>query len=98
MSEDERSSLKRAGAYISAVKWQEAKTMRDFAPHEYTIRKWNEALEPEFVWFVEWIRREGYTEQWGGRKYAYLDIDGHKYWTMGAPISQTIVINREVLT
>ena len=45
MPTDEANNLERARAYIAAVRWQEAKTMREFAPHEYTIRKWNEELE-----------------------------------------------------
>ena len=27
-------------------------------------------------------------------KFIYLDIDGRQYWTMGAPLSNTIILNR----
>jgi hypothetical protein len=29
-----------------------------------------------------------------GTTYTYRNIDDYKYWTMGAPLSQTILINR----
>jgi len=71
--------------------------MRSFAPHEYTVREWNLALQREFEWFVLLIRGHGYRAQWGKREFTYLALDGQKYWTMGNPLSQTVVINREML-
>ena len=32
--------------------------------------------------------------RWGKYNFPYLIIDGWKYWTMGAPIEETIIINR----
>ena len=32
------------------------------------------------------------------RSYTVLDTDSMKYWTMGASIAETILINRKVLT
>jgi hypothetical protein len=43
------------------------------------------------------IRQAGYKADYRGTTYTYLDIDGWQYWTMGAPLSQTILINRAKL-
>ena len=32
------------------------------------------------------------------RSYTALDFDGMKYWTMGASVTETILINRKQLT
>ena len=90
-----REELDRARTYIGSVRWQNAKTYEAFAPHEYTVRKWNPDLDDEFVNFVELIRSAGYKEKWKKRWWTYLDVVGHRYWTMGAPIEITIIINRE---
>jgi hypothetical protein len=40
------------------------------------------------------IRKNGYVEEFTGWKYTYFDIGGYQYWTMGAPLEETILINR----
>jgi hypothetical protein len=88
-----------ARAYIAGVRWQFAKTMPKW-PHEYTVRKWRPDLERQFVDFVELSRRAGVVEPWPRDaavpryRLAYLELDGWEYWTMGAPVSETTVINR----
>lgn len=86
----------RAKAFITASRWQFAKTMPQF-PHEYTVRAWAEkaGTVPEFEHFVMFIRETGTPREWHGRRFIYLEIDGWKYWTMGNPLSETTVINRE---
>ncbi len=80
-----------AGALLNAP-FQYAKTMPEF-PHHYTLRKkW--ASEQDFWDVVQFIRDNGYREKWGGRWYTYLDINGQRYWTMGAGLQATILINR----
>ena len=46
---------------------------------------------------VQFIRDHGYREVFEptGKEMTYLDIGGWKYWTMGAPLPETILINRE---
>jgi hypothetical protein len=90
--------LDRIRAYIATVRWQNAKTLAKTAPHEYTIREWTPAREGDFVFFVQWIRANGYARQWGKRTFVYFDVDGFKYWTMGDTLDNTIVLNREPLT
>ena len=40
------------------------------------------------------IRNAGYEGSFARRTYLYLDCDGWQYWTMGAKLSDTILINR----
>jgi len=92
-----------ARAYIAEVRWQFAKTMPQW-PHEYTVRKWRPDRERDFVEFVLLIRRAGTVKPWPRDakvpryRLMYLELDGWEYWTMGAPVRETTVINRAVLT
>src|SRR5947209_5125934 len=88
-----------ARAYIAKVQWQFAKTMPRW-PHEYTVRTWRPELEAEFWSFAVLIRSDGVVKPWPREAstprymHTYLEVDGWEYWTMGAPISETTVINR----
>lgn len=93
MTEAERSLLR---TFIASRRWQFASTMPD-NPHWYTVRKWCPEGEAEFEEFVRIIREHGDDEIFEGRPYRYLDFEGHHYWTMGAPIAETTVINRNPL-
>ena len=78
---------------IARCHWTFAKTM-PFAPHEYIVRDKCPLTDEEFVYFVEMQRKYGIKERWGKYNNPYLYIDDYKYWTMGAPIEETTVINR----
>jgi hypothetical protein len=92
-----------ARAYVAQVRWQFAKTMPQW-PHEYTVRAWRPDLEREFLEFVALIRREGVPKPWPRNatspryRLTYLELHNWEYWTMGAPIPETTVINRADLT
>ena len=43
---------------------------------------------------VSAIKHFGYDVKWGKSTYRYFDANGYHYWTMGALISETILINR----
>ncbi len=88
--------LERVKDLLLAQKWIFAKTMPG-NPHWYTLRKRWERDE-DFAWTVETIRRYGYEEIYEGWPYTVLHIDDMKYWTMGAPVDETILINRKQLT
>lgn len=62
-------------------------------PHHYTLRKTWEKDE-DFVEAVNYIREHGVPEMFGRHRRIYLYHKGYKYWTMGNPIDQTILINR----
>ena len=78
---------------IARCEWTFAKTM-PFAPHEYIVRGKCPLTDEEFLYFIDMQRRFGITEHWGKYNHSYLYIDDYKYWTMGAPYEETIIMNR----
>lgn len=71
--------------------WHFAKTMPK-CPHWYVVRK--ECVDAEFVEAVLYIREHGFDCRWYRDERKYLDFGDHYYWTMGAPVEETIIINR----
>ena len=61
-------------------------------PHEYIVRDRVDAAL--FVRLVEHIRAHGYEGRFYSRPITYFDEDGMVYWTMGAALDETTVINR----
>ena len=83
--------------FVGKRNWRYAKTMPQW-PHEYTVRRFDDPQD-EQAWFeaaVNFIRRRGEARIFAptGRTSIYLDVDGRQYWTMGAPVEETIIINR----
>jgi hypothetical protein len=91
-------SVDEARAYIAAVggqgtrKWQHSRPPQP--PHRYTVRAWRPDLRQHFLAFAQLIQNRGELMTWGGRVDAYLEVDGLEYWTMGARVPETNVINR----
>lgn len=82
-------------ALVAESDWIYAKTMPQW-PHWYTLRKnWRSNVDFEGV--VQFIRDFGYQERFGSRTFLRLNINGMKYWSMGAPVQETILINRAVI-
>jgi hypothetical protein len=85
-------------AFIEGHEWRFAKTMPDM-PHSYVVKKDCRRAE-EFERFVMHIRQHGYRARFGRAWYTYFDwpVDGvvHQFWTMGASLEETIIINRAV--
>lgn len=78
--------------FVADEKWIFAKTYASSWPHEYIVReKVDEGL---FVRLVEHIRANGYQGFFYKMKITYYDEDGLVYWTMGAPVEETTIINR----
>ena len=83
--------------FLQAQNWVEAKTCRQTAPHEYIVKK--DCPDPlEFEWFVLLIRSLGFTASFAGREYLYFIRGDYYYWTMGAPIEETVILNRAHLS
>lgn len=79
-------------AMLPAHPWIFASTMAD-NPHWYTLRdSWT---KDEFSRAVEIIRRYGTRVRYDFAYYTQLPVDGFFYWTMGWPVSETILINRK---
>ena len=82
---------------IARCEWTFAKTM-PWCPHEYIVRGKCPLSEDEFIYFINMQRSYGKVERWGKYITPYLYIDDYKYWTMGAPVEETIVMNRAKVT
>ena len=78
--------------FINNTQWIFAKTYADTWPHHYIVR--DRVDEKLFVKTVQHIRRFGYEGRFYKMKITYFDEDGLVYWTMGAPIEETTIINR----
>ena len=81
-------------SFIASAQWVFAKTMPE-SPHWYTLRRTSD--KTEFERAVVDIRSYGYSRRYKGYDYISYDIDGWTYWTMGAPLGETILINRAQL-
>jgi len=77
--------------FIHTCKWTFAKTMPKW-PHEYIVRK--NVDEDLFFQLVKYIQYHGYEGKFYKKHIIYCDISGMVYWTMGAPIKETSIINR----
>jgi len=77
--------------FVGSVRWTYAKTMPKW-PHEYIVR--DRVDEELFERFVKHIRNKGYEGRFYSKPITYYDHEGMTYWTMGAPIEETIIINR----
>lgn len=77
--------------FVDSVKWTFARTMPVW-PHEYIVRE--RVDEGLFVALVLHIRANGYEGKFYTRSMTYFDDRGLMYWTMGAPIEETIIVNR----
>jgi len=79
---------------INKCTWNWAKTMRG-VPHEYIVRGKCAMSESEFKAIFDAQREKGHYENWGKYHFPYLYLDGYKYWTMGSPWEETIILNRQ---
>ena len=82
------------GTFVDSERWTFAKTMPR-NPHHYIVRA--NVDDNLFVSAVTFIREHGYVEQWYKYRFTYYDYNGHKYWTMGSPLDETIILNRASL-
>jgi hypothetical protein len=79
-------------SYRDLCRWQAAKSG---PPHEYTIRDWRPEAEEDFERAAAGIREFGYFQAFYRNTYIYFNLDGLKYWTMGDPLAETTVLNRD---
>jgi len=79
-------------AFVINVKWTFAKTYASTWPHEYIVR---DRVDRElFNQLVQHIRAFGYEGRFYSKNLTYFDEDEMVYWTMGEPITETIIVNR----
>ena len=90
---DRLDALRALHQAFAQQRWIFAKTMPE-NPHEYTLRQhWNAAYL-SFDDAVALIRGYGYPAYFKRRRYLQFNVLDAFYWTMGAPIEETILINR----
>jgi hypothetical protein len=77
--------------FVREAKWTFAKTMPEW-PHEYIVRA--RVDQNLFEQLVHHIRANGIEGAFYEDKFIYFEADGLLYWTMGAPVDETIIINR----
>ncbi len=77
--------------FVNEQKWTFAKTMPRW-PHEYIVR---ERVDQQFFeQLVRHIRTHGYEGKFYQKPITYYDDAIMVYWTMGAPIEETTIVNR----
>jgi hypothetical protein len=77
--------------FVLSERWTFAKTMPEW-PHEYLVRG---RVDSElFERAVMHLRAHGYQGRFYRRTITYFAEDGFVYWTMGAPVDQTTILNR----
>jgi len=77
--------------FVNEQTWTFAKTMPEW-PHEYLVRA--RVDEKLFVRLVEHIRAYGYEGHFYRKAITYYAEADLVYWTMGAPLDETTIINR----
>ena len=78
---------------LENAKYKFAKTASTRNPHWYSLSDtWKDRGEFEEV--VQFIRNNGKVERFWKVEYMCFHYKGWKWWTMGAPLSETILINK----
>ena len=78
-------------AFVDGAAWTFAKTMPEW-PHEYIVRT---RVDGElFEQLVRHVREHGQEGRFYQKVLTYYEEAGMTYWTMGAPIEETTIVNR----
>jgi hypothetical protein len=78
--------------FVDREAWTFAKTYAGTWPHEYLVR--DRVDEGLFIQLVRHIRAHGSEGRFYSKTYTYSEEEGLVYRTMGAPIPETIIVNR----
>ena len=86
--------------FIDRNKWIFAKTYAAFCPHEYVVKdRLSDDEQCVFEQIVAFIRENGFVAIYGRKgPNQYYTVDDYYYWTMGAPIEETTILNRAKLS
>ena len=77
--------------FVREAEWTFAKTMPQW-PHEYIVRA--RVDQNLFEQLVHHIRANGFEAPFYDEKFIFFEEGGMLYWTMGAPVDETTIINR----
>jgi hypothetical protein len=81
--------------WLESQRWIFARSRAD-NPHEYCLRREADS-DATFERIVQFIREYGSPYPWWGAVFDQLPLGDHCYWTMGASIENTVLINRKTL-
>lgn len=86
--------------FIARNRWIFAKTYASFCPHEYVVKdRLAEEEQRVFEQIVTFIRENGFIAIYGRKgPNRYYTVDEYYYWTMGAPVEETNILNRARLS
>ena len=85
-------TVHQARTFIDNAPWREAVTYRDTWPHEYVVR--DQVDDDMFEAVVKYVREHGVEEPFYHKRHIHWYDRGYSYWTMGAPIEETTILNR----
>lgn len=77
--------------FVSNQQWKAARNLPN-APHDYIVK--TDKNQELFLSAARFIRENGYVTYFWKRRYVYYDHDGYHFWTMGAPLAETTILNR----
>lgn len=78
--------------FVDGHRWKFAKSMPKI-PHWYVVRKTCRDDE-EFVLAMRAIGEFGYDDNFFKVRVRYIDLDGHRFWTLGYTYESTYILNR----
>ena len=81
-------------AFVTSCSWVDTRCGGEL--HQYTFRTGFDELE--FLRVAEFIRQYGYDGMYYGKLWRYLDLDELFYFTNGAAMRVTCVLNRKPMT
>ena len=82
--------------FVNSWQWTFAKSYAKKSPHEYINCTAYHSRREDFERAVTFIRENGEAEMYYRKEFTVYKIGGHKYWTMGAPMSVTRILNRSL--
>ena len=81
-------------AFVAKCSWVDTRCGGEL--HQYTFRTGFDELE--FLRVAEFVRQYGYDGMYLGKLWRYLDLDGLFYFTYGAGLRTTTILNRKPMT
>ena len=86
--------------FVNSFDWIFAKTYAKKAPHEYIVKTniSDSDLLRKFDEVVTYIREVGFDAYYFKRRGKYYILGDYYYWTMGAPVNETTILNRAKLS
>lgn len=90
---------KKLADFVARHRWYDAVTYAKFCPHQYVVKgRLPKDEQKVFEEIAQGIRDFGFMALYGTQQGMYYILGEHYYWTMGAPIPETTILNRARLS